>query len=186
MIVLSAGNNETFNFAFPVGIGLINSSINLTKLILQNRPKSLLFIGTAGSYGNLKPFDIIHSCISTNIETGYFLNNCYTPLDNKIVSIKNNVSCETTNINNILVNSSNYITTNEKLSNIFLENGIEAENMEFFSILTVANKFNIPANGIFIITNYCNNNAHKDFIKNHIKAKEKLTSHVRKQVSNYE
>ncbi len=184
MIILSAGNNEIFDFATPVGIGLINSSINLTKIVIKNRPKSILFIGTAGSYGNLKPFDIIHSNSSTNIETGYFLNNCYTPIDNKIVSIESNVSCETTNENKILVNSSNYITTNKELSNKFLKNGIEAENMEFFSILTVANKFNIPAYGIFIITNYCDEHAHDDFIKNHGYAKEKLTQYVRKQVSN--
>ncbi|NOX16446.1 MAG: purine-nucleoside phosphorylase [Epsilonproteobacteria bacterium] len=185
-MILCAGDREQFDFATSIGIGLINSSINLTKLILKNRQKSILFIGTAGSYGNLKPFEIITSSTSTNIETGYFLDNCYTPLNNRVTSIIDNVSCETTNEKNVLVNSSNYITTNEEVSNKFLKSGIEAENMEFFSILTVANKFNIPAYGIFIITNYCDKHAHDDFIANHAKAKEKLTAYVRKQVSNYE
>ncbi len=184
MIILSAGQSETFDFATPVGIGLIESAITLTKLIVEKNPDSLMFIGTAGSYGNLKPFEIFHSCSSTNIETGYFFDNCYTPINNRVTSIKKNVSCETTNDKSILVNSSNYITTNKSISNKFLENGIEAENMEFYSILTVANKFNIPAFGIFIITNYCDNHAHNDFLKNHEKAKEKLTLHVEKQVSN--
>ncbi len=183
MTILCAGNNETFDFAKPIGIGLINSSINLTKYILKNRPRSILFIGTAGSYGDLKLFDIFHSQSSTNIETGYFYDNCYTPLDNKVTSKAYNVSCETTNENDILVNSSNYITTNKKISNKFLENGIGAENMEFFSVLTVANKFSIPTTGIFIITNYCNNSAHNDFLKNHGRAKVKLTQYIRKQVS---
>ena len=183
MNILCAGNNESFDFAKPIGIGLVNSCINLTKLILTKKPKSIIFIGTAGSYGNFKPFDIVHSNWATNIETGFFFNNCYTPLDNKISSKSINVSCETTNNNKILVNSSNYITTNKEISNKFLVSGIEVENMEFFSVLTVANKFNIPALGIFIVTNYCDEFAHSDFVKNHQQAKEKLALHVRKQVS---
>ena len=184
MIILSAGQSESFDFATPIGIGLIESAINLTKLISNRKPDKLMFVGTAGSYGNLKVFDIFHSHISTNIETGYLLDNCYTPIDNKVISNINNVSCETTNDKSILVNSSNYITTNKSISNKFLENGIDAENMEFYSVLTVANKFNIPAYGIFIITNYCDNLAHNDFLKNHKEAKEKLTLHVEEQVSN--
>ena len=183
MIILSAGNNEIFDFATPIGVGLIQSSINLTELIIEKKPKSILFIGSAGSYGNLKPFEIIHSHSATNIETGYFLDNCYSPIDNKITVKDIDVSCETTNKNDILVNSSNYITTNKSLSNKFLANQIEAENMELFSILTVANKFNIPSLGIFVITNYCDKFAHSDFVKNHDKAKEILTLHVKKQVS---
>jgi len=186
MIILSAGNSEIFDFATPIGVGLIHSSINLTKLIIDKKPKSILFIGSAGSYGNFKPFDIIYSHSSTNIETGYFYNNCYTPIENKISAKKLNVSCETTNKNSILVNSSNYITTNKDISNKFLENSIEAENMEFYSILTVANKFNIPSLGIFIITNYCDKFAHNDFKKNHKKAKELLITEIKKQVSNNE
>lgn len=185
MIILSAGNNEIFDFATPIGVGLIHSSINLTKLIIKNKPKSILFVGSAGSYGNLKPFDIVSSYSSTNIETGFFLDNCYTPIDNKISSKRLNVSCETTNKNDILVNSSNYITTNKNISNKFLDNSIEAENMEFYSILTVANKFNIPSLGIFIITNYCDEFAHSDFVKNHNEAKAILTSQIKKQVSIY-
>jgi purine-nucleoside phosphorylase len=184
MTILSAGDNESFDFAKPIGIGLINSSINLTKFILENQPKSLLFIGTAGSYGNLKPFDLVTSLEATNIETGFFLDNCYTPISNNVKSIMDNVSCETANKNTILVNSSNYITTNKILSNKYLKYGLEAENMEFYSILTVAKEFNIEAYGIFIITNYCDEYAHTNFLKNHSKAMEKLTRFVRKQVSN--
>ena len=186
MIILSAGNNEIFDFATPIGVGLIQSSINLTKLIIKKKPKSILFIGSAGSYGNLKPFDIFHSHSSTNIETGYFFDNCYTPIENKVSTNAIDVSCETTNKNDILVNSSNYITTNKTISNKYLENQIEAENMEFFSVLTVANKYKVPSLGIFIITNFCDKFAHEDFLKNHKKAKLMLTQYVRKQVSNYE
>jgi nucleoside phosphorylase len=48
-----------------------------------------------------------------------------------------------------------------------LDNGVGIENMEFFSILSVAKEFEIPVAGIFVITNYTNENAHEDFLKNH-------------------
>jgi len=183
MTILSAGESELFDFATPIGIGLINSSINLTKLVLEKNIRSILFVGTAGSYGNLRPLDLVTSYESTNIETGFFGNNCYTPISNSVKSISKDVSCETTNNSSILVNSSNYITTNKILSNEYLKYGLEAENMEFYSILTVANKFNIPASGIFIITNYCDKYAHENFSINHQSAMKILTKYVRKQVS---
>lgn len=180
-MILSAGKNESFDFATPIGIGLIESSINLTKILMQNSPKSLLFIGSAGSYGGLKIFDIFESFVSTNIETGYFNSDCYTPIDNKITAVCDDVSCETKISDSLLVNSSNYITTNKNISSEFLKNGIEAENMEFYSVLTVAKRFNIPAFGIFVITNYCDNFANEDFLKNHFLAKEKLTRYIKER-----
>ena len=54
--------------------------------------------------------------------------------------------------------------------------------MEFFSVLKVAQEFNIPAGGVFCITNYTNKNAHEDFMKNHEKAKELLSLHVKKRI----
>ena len=60
--------------------------------------------------------------------------------------------------------------------------GVEIENMEFFSILKVAQEFDIPAGGVFCITNYTNKDAHSDFMKNHTKAKELLTQYVKKRI----
>ena len=37
--------------------------------------------------------------------------------------------------------------------------------MEFFSVLKTAKEFNIPVKGIFVVTNYCNKNAHSEYIK---------------------
>ncbi len=53
-MIICAGRNETFKFAESIGVGLIESAINLTKLCLINKPDSLLFIGSAGSYGEHK------------------------------------------------------------------------------------------------------------------------------------
>lgn len=174
-MILCAGNNENFDFALPVGVGLIESAMNLTRLCLFDKPEFLLFVGTAGSYGNHELFDIVESKTASNIELGFLNSDAYTPLDNVI-------STNDTDKKDIIVNSSNYISTNQELTKKFLPFGVEIENMEFFSVLKIAQEFDIPAGGVFCITNYTNKDAHKDFLKNHEKAKELLSLHVRKRL----
>ena len=175
-MIICAGNNETFDFATPIGVGLIESAINLTRLCLFDRPEFLLFVGSAGSYGEHKIFDVIESKTASNIELGFLTNDAYSPLDNVI----------STNINqtkiDVIVNSSNYISTNKELTKKFLNLGIGIENMEFFAVLKVAQEFDIPAGGVFCITNYTNKNAHEDFLKNHEEAKKILEQHVKKRI----
>lgn len=174
-MIICAGNNETFNFAQPMGVGLIETAMNLTRLCLFDKPEFLLFVGSAGSYGDTKIFDIIESKTASNIELAFLSNDAYTPLDNV-------VSTNTTNIKDIVVNSSNYISTNAKLTKNFLKLGVGIENMEFFAVLKIAEEFNIPAGGVFCITNYTNTDAHSDFLKNHEEAKELLEKHVRLRI----
>jgi nucleoside phosphorylase len=171
-MIVCAGESEQFVFAKPMGIGMIDTAINLTQRCMVNPPKSILFVGSAGSYGTHEIFEIVESQSATNIENSFFNANAYTPIDNTL-STSDNVSCET------FVNSSNYITTDESLSQHYLSLGIQLENMEFYAVLKVAKKFNIPAKGIFIVTNRCNQNAHRDFITNHQEAMERLTDHIR-------
>jgi len=174
-MIICAGNSENFSFATPMGVGLIETAMNITRLCLFDKPEFLLFVGTAGSYGEAKLFDIIESKTAANIELSFLSSDAYTPLDNII----------TTNITDkkdIIVNSSNYISTNETLTKNFLKFGIGIENMEFFSVLKVAQEFNIPAGGVFCITNYTNKTAHKDFLNNHKKAKELLEEHVKNRI----
>ena len=154
-----------------MGVGLIETAMNLTRLCLFDKPEFLLFVGSAGSYGDAKIFDIIESKTASNIELGFLTNDAYSPLDNV-------VSTNITNTKDIVVNSSNYISTCQELTKKFLPLGIGIENMEFFSVLKIAEEFNIPAGGVFCITNYTNTNAHADFVKNHEKAKELLGRHV--------
>lgn len=174
-MIVCAGNNETFDFATSMGVGLIEMSINLTRLCLFDKPEFLLFIGSAGSYGKAKIFDIVESKTAANLELSFLNKDSYTPLENVI-------STNTTNKKDIIVNSSNYISTNKELTKDFLKYGIEIENMEFFAVLSVAKEFNIPAGGVFCITNFTNANAHQDFIDNHTKAKELLSRHVKKRI----
>ena len=178
-MIVSAGEGENFEFAKPIGIGLIESSINLTSLVLEELPEYLLFIGSAGSYGKYNILDIVESNTSSNIELSFFQNKSYTPIDNVVKSTNGNQELKDRNI----VNSSNYITTDIELSKFYLKNRIEIENMEFYSVLKVAQKFKIPAFGIFVVTNYTDKNAHKDFLANHKKAMELLESYVRAKVN---
>ena len=175
-MIICAGNNETFDFAQPMGVGLIESSMNLTRLCLFDKPEFLLFVGSAGSYGEHDIFDIIESKTASNIELAFLSGDAYSPLDNVV----------STNINStkkdVIINSSNYISTNNELTKKFLNFGVGVENMEFFAVLKIAQEFDIPAGGVFCITNYTNKNAHEDFIKNHEKAKELLAIHVKKRI----
>ena len=177
-MIVCAGENETFPFATPTGVGLVQTSINLTRLCLMAPPEYLLFVGTAGSYGAGEILDIVESKTAANIELCFLQKGCYTPLDNVI-------STNTRQKEEHIVNSSNYITTDATLAKRYLRLGIALENMEFFAFLSVAKEFNIPAGGLFCITNYTDKNAHDDFLKNHRAAKEKLALHVKKKFGEY-
>ncbi len=171
-MIVCAGDIEQFEFATPIGIGMVNTAINLTRLCLLNPPEFILFVGTAGSYGNHKILDIIESRTAANIENGFFTHGAYSPLDN-IISTADDVSRET------IVNSSNYITTDPTLSPHYLKQNISLENMEFFAILKVAQELQIPAGGVFVVTNYCDEDAHKSFMSNRKEAMERVTIYMR-------
>jgi nucleoside phosphorylase len=170
-VIICAGEIETFNFATPVGISLVDVAINLTEICMKNPPEFLLFVGTAGSYGEKKVFDIIESKTACNIENSFLDGGSYTPIDN-VVTTAEDVSRET------FVNCSNYITTEGRYAKEYLKRNIHLENMEFYAVLKVAHKFGIPAGGIFVVTNYCDENAHEDFVKNHKEAMLKLTAYM--------
>ncbi|UFS62510.1 purine-nucleoside phosphorylase [Sulfurimonas sp. HSL-3221] len=174
-MIICAGNNETFDFATPMGVGLIETTMNITRLCLFDKPEFLLFVGTAGSYGEKAIFDIVESKTASNIELAFLQNKAYTPIDNV-------VSTNTEGTREIIVNSSNYITTDAELARGFLRFGVGIENMEFFAVLRVAQEFGIPAGGVFCVTNYCNADAHADFVANHDRAKALLGEHVKRRI----
>jgi len=174
-MIICAGRNEIFPFATPIGVGLIESAMNFTQLCLFNKPDYIVFVGSAGSYGEHNIFDIVESSSASNIELSFFTNDSYTPLDNVIKTNNKTLRDDT------IVNSSNYITINEDLSKEFKQYGIGIENMEFFSLVQIAKEFEIPVAGIFIITNYTNKNAHEDFNKNHQEAMYKLIDYLKER-----
>jgi nucleoside phosphorylase len=171
-MIVCAGKSETFSFARTIGVGLIESAMNLTKLCLLDKPDHILFIGSAGSYGEHKVLDIIESSNASNIELSFLDNNSYTPIENILKCDDLKFSSDT------IVNSSNYITTNDILGNEFKQYGVGIENMEFFSVVKIAQEFGLDVKGIFVVTNYTNKDAHKDFISNHDDAMDKLVKHL--------
>ncbi|RAX58044.1 purine-nucleoside phosphorylase [Helicobacter monodelphidis] len=175
---ISAGEMETFDFAKSIGIGLVNASIGLSQLILQESVQELIFIGTAGSYDKNEPLlNIIESQHASQIELSFLSQQSYTPIEN-IVKIDFQEKSP-------IVNSSNYITTDINIAEAFLKLGIFYENMEFFSVLRVAKTFKIPAKGIFCITNHTDKNARDSFLKHSRQANTLLESYVRKNYAEY-
>ncbi len=172
-MIVCAGESEQFDFAVPVGIGLVDAAINLTRICLEQNPKEILFVGSAGSYGAHQIFDIVETGCACNVENSFLQGQSYSP-------IVTNVSHETS-LCEVMVNSSNYITTEERLGHSYLEKNIHLENMEFYAIMKVAKAFGIPAKGIFVVTNYCNSQAHEDFLKNHQEAMRKLTQYIKEK-----
>ena len=174
-MIVCAGNSESFTFATSIGIGLVESASNITRLCLFDKPEFILFIGSAGSYGKHKIFDIIESKTASNIELSFLEKKSYTPIDNV-------VSAQTDDSKDVIVNSSNYISTDFNLVKKFNTFGVEIENMEFFSVVKIAQEYDIPVGGVFCISNFCDENAHADFLKNHDKVKELLALHVDKRI----
>lgn len=147
---------------------------------------SLVFVGSAGAYSkDIEIGDVYISDTVSHIESSFLYDKAYTPLDNciqsNILTNKYLVSYETLHIESCkkaTVNSSNYITTDEETAMRFTHAGISLENMEFFSIMRVAQYFNIPCVGVFAVSNYCHQNAHAEFMRNHSKIKQILLGHV--------
>lgn len=218
-MIISAGRNEIFPFALPMGVGLVDMSINLTALlqkqamvdsrgryeqnltvnrqlderlnlidspilqsaktsqnpdkILNALPSEIIFVGSAGLYKDGEVFKIYESSAAANIEISSLENKSYSPIESEIASVVPRGTCK--------VNSSNFITTDQNLAHKLFDRGYFLENMEFFAVLKVAQKFQIPAYGVFVATNFCDKNAHADFIKNHEQAKKELEKYLKQK-----
>lgn len=176
-MIVCAGRIETFLFARPIGVGLIESAYNLSAILKDEKPSNILFVGSCGSYGKLAIFDAFYSRSASQIEQSFVFDSAYTPLENRIL---NNVSHET------IINSSNYITTNKNASDKFLALGLDAENMEFFSVLWAAREAGIEAKGFFVTTNYCFENAKEEYAKNIKTATKIIYDRYEKELKKYE
>ncbi|MDR2151482.1 MAG: purine-nucleoside phosphorylase [Helicobacteraceae bacterium] len=175
-MIVCAGKSERFDFALPIGVGLINAAINLTQLCLIQRPKFLLFIGTAGSYADYKPLRIVTSQGAANIELSLLQHQSYTPIDNVLLSAGDLVPHQT------IVNSSNYITTDENAAKLMKARGIGLENMEFFSVISVAREFGIGAGGVFCVTNRACADAHDQYDAHHKEALDLLDKYAKNEL----
>lgn len=89
---------------------------------------------------------------------------------------KSKVSQET-----FLSNSSNYICANSKAAAKFQALRLDLENMEIFSVLSVARHFDIEATCFLCASNYCDEKAHEVFLKNHCAVKKNLENFLQEQ-----
>ena len=214
-MLVCAGRSESLCCAVPIGVGLVEASLGLTRLLLggARETESIIFVGSAGAYSKeILIGDMFFSVEATQIESSFLSGGSYTPIDNVVKmesmdlsrsfarffmgddnfsnrkSWQKNVSYETSGqtlksiqngivakqLKQAIVNSSNYITTDEDSANQMARAGIALENMEFYAVMKVAQNFGVPAMGVFCITNYCDKNAHNDFLVNHSEAKRRL------------
>lgn len=184
-----AGNGEEFEFAKSIGVGLIESAITLSKLCTSERVESLVFVGSAGSYDKeVNLLELFVSTQATQIENSLLVGESYTPFKQEIKSLEN-VSCETIskilslNLPQAIVNSSNYICSDSAYALRMKERGILLENMEFFSVLSVAKRFNLPAIGVFCVSNHCGKSAHQEFLENRGEVMRRLRGVIERIIS---
>ena len=201
---ICVGSSEDFSFAKSVGVGLVDSAIGLSVICLQHAPSHIVFVASAGSYdSSVNIGDVFYSFCATQIEMSFLQNLSYTPIDNAIssedsIAIKNSnkdsakdssVSHETFprsifgvsrsfEVPHVVVNSSNYITNTSEFNSRMLHAGVRLENMEFFSVLSVARHFNVPCVGIFCVSNHVGKDAHNEFRANHVRVKKILSEFV--------
>lgn len=195
-LIVCAGASEQFSFAKGIGIGLVNAASGLTQLCLEyaqrgEKVEQIIFIGTCGLYtdegetqsasedekqgvkqGAQKAkianelLQIYESAHGFNVEYSALCANFYTPLAKEINA---NVSQET-----LKCNSANFICADKTAARKFADLGLSLENMELFAVLSVAKRFEISATSYLCATNFCDENAHKNFIDNQKTAKKKL------------
>ncbi|MFP4331939.1 MAG: purine-nucleoside phosphorylase [Campylobacterales bacterium] len=166
-----AGRTELFEFAEPIGVGLVESSIRLTKKLTTPLYEKIVFIGSAGSYGEVEVGEICKSTKAYNVELSSLLKKSFTPIEDFV---------EIGNVpHGTLINSSNYITSSKDSSELFLGKGLEIENMEAFSFLSVAKHCGLDAEVILIVTNYCHEDAHREYLSNLKSSMKKLEEYVR-------
>ena len=71
-MIYCAGKIETFSFAKSIGVGLIESAMNLTRSVLYDKPDEIVFVGTCGAYTDSIPLlEIFESQSAANIELSF-------------------------------------------------------------------------------------------------------------------
>ena len=176
-LFLCAGNGEEFKFATSIGVGLINSAMNLTRILerMGTMPSEIVFVGTCGIYGaktnsNLNILDVFETTFAANVEISQLLGLAYTPVPSLDVPRETNP-----------VNCSNFITTDSAASAKLAALGFVAENMEFFAVREVATAYSLPVRAVLCATNYCDENAHEDFLAHRAIAKSRLENYLKER-----
>ncbi|WP_104695006.1 nucleoside phosphorylase-I family protein [Helicobacter salomonis] len=174
-MLVCAGKSESLLGVRSIGVGLVQSAISLTRLCLLERPAELIFIGSAGAYSKETPLlSFFKSQEAYQIEQSFAQGRSYTPLDNCLEV--QSALFESIILPSAKVNSSNYIHTDCAFAQQMQNAGILLENMEFFSVLSVGQAFQIPSMGVFCVSNYVGPHAHQEFADHHAQVKTQLNA----------
>ena len=188
-LILCAGGNEKFSFAKNIGIGLVEPCLKLPLLLQEFKPLKLVFIGTCGLYDEKDELlQIYQSQHAFNIEFSKLSNAFYSPAqceinwDKKLEKKEpNETLAEFVSQETLKSNSSNYICADKKAAAEFLKLGLRLENMEIFSLLSVAKFYELELTCFLCASNYCDEKAHESFLKNHIECKKRLSAFLEEQ-----
>lgn len=165
-LILCAGKGEDFGCAKSIGVGLVEAAANLSQICIDEKPSKLVFIGSCGLYGEGNLLEIYESAHAFNVEASAITHGSYSPAK---CEINLNVSHETK-----ICNSANFICTDAAVAAKFAKMGFFMENMEAFAVLSVAAKFGLSATCFLCASNFCDENAHETFLKNHAQVKQNL------------
>lgn len=154
-----------------LGIGFLEASLNLQKLLLKNSQKysQIIFLASCGSYNqqvNLGDIVEIKEARLFNDPKSYL---CY-PLE-----VFYGLDLED-RLQKAICYSSIEISLRNRIRK---EKNIIVENLELYGIAKVAKEFKIPWQALLIITNFCNKQANKDWKKNHQKYSKNLCKFFR-------
>lgn len=186
-LILCAGGNENFSFAKSIGIGLIEPCLKLPRLLHEFKPSKLVFIGTCGLYDSkAELFEIYQSQHAFNIEFSKISNAFYSPAQcevnwGKKAQKLSDISSDFVSQETIKSNSSNYICADKKAAAEFLKLGLKLENMEIFSLLSVAKFYDIELDCFLCASNHCDEKAHESFLKNHAECKKRLSEFLEQE-----
>ncbi|WP_104749098.1 phosphorylase family protein [Helicobacter cynogastricus] len=173
-----AGKMESLSGAKSIGVGLIESTICLTRLCLLERPSELIFVGSAGAYSKQVPLlHLFKSKEAYQIEQSFAKAQSYTPLENYLEV--QSALFESKDLPSAKLNSSNYIHTDSSFAKQMCHAGIDLENMEFFAVLSVAQAFKIPSMGVFCVSNYVGPQAHQEFLQHNAQVRQILETCIK-------
>ncbi|OQY40064.1 MAG: hypothetical protein B6229_02645 [Spirochaetaceae bacterium 4572_7] len=151
------------------GIGKINSSIHLSKILTQSSFDLVIDSGTCGSLKeNIKPFDIV---ISKKTIDFYNLKQRGTEFNS---NYKGNILSNDTTVGSI----ESSITTSNSVD--MLKNmGVDIVTWESAAIFAVSKNFNTEVISIRGVTDSCNGNTISDFKQNRVKVCKKLYNRIK-------
>lgn len=165
-----------------LGIGFLDSALNLEKLICSNTITEIVFIGTAGSYNKALSIGEIVSINSTAaLNLGAVLGLAYVAGKQESFELEVFKDFKPAKCFSSLEISREEIIA-EKLIAQNSADKFLVENMELYGVAAVAAKNKIPLKSLLGITNYINPNAHEDWKANNLSVSEKLCVIVRNEM----